>query len=370
MLKRIYVDNYKSLVNFEFQAGPINLLLGPNGAGKSALFDAVQLIRNFVGGEGKVTDLFRRESRTRWQSSSFQTFELDITQDSDGYRYELSIEHDKEGTKARVAYERLWLNSEPLLKFESGEVQLYRDNHSMGPTYPFDWSLSAIASIVSRPDNTRLTWFKKRLGNLLVIRPMPSLMVDESAQEVRLPSARLDDYVSWYRQLSQDQGLAIRLTDELREIMSGFEHFKFEAVGEQHRLLKAIFSTEDGKDLIEYRFGELSDGQRMLIALYTLLHAVQGDELRESTILLDEPENFLALPEIQPWLTSLYMLCQENKTQGFLISHHPEFINYLLATPAATWFERESNRPTRIKPITLETEGGLPVSELVARGWL
>ncbi len=152
--------------------------------------------------------------------------------------------------------------------------------------------------------------------------------------------------------------------------MPGFKHFKFEAVGEKHRLLKAVFSTEGGNGLTEYRFSELSDGQRMLIALYTLLYAVQGDELRESPLLLDEPENFLALPEIQPWLTSLYMLCQENKTQALLISHHPEFINYLLAAPVTTWFERESNRPTRIKPVTRGAEDGLPVSELVARGWL
>jgi ATPase subunit of ABC transporter with duplicated ATPase domains len=204
----------------------------------------------------------------------------------------------------------------------------------------------------------------------MIIRPMPGLIVDESAQEVRLPSTHLENYVSWYRHLSQDQGLAIRLTDELREVMSEFEHFKFEAVGEQHRLLKAVFSTEGGNGLIEYRFGELSDGQRMLIALYTLLHAVQTDELRESTLLLDEPENFLALREIQPWLTALHDLCLEDKTQALLISHHPEFINYLLASPVGYWFDRESNKPTRIKPITADPQDGLSVAELIAMGWL
>jgi len=84
----------------------------------------------------------------------------------------------------------------------------------------------------------------------------------------------------------------------------------------------------------------------------------------------DEPENFLALPEIQPWLLQLYDSCSEGKTQALLISHHPELINYLLASPVGYWFEREANTPVRVKQIVAESNGGLPVSELIARGWL
>ncbi|HBE31624.1 MAG TPA: ATPase, partial [Cyanobacteria bacterium UBA11368] len=84
------------------------------------------------------------------------------------------------------------------------------------------------------------------------------------------------------------------------------------------------------------------------------------------------PENFLALPEIQPWLIQLYDLCSERKLQALLISHHPELINYLLASPIGYWFERQSNAPVRVKAISNEVgeNSGLPVSELIARGWL
>ncbi len=60
----------------------------------------------------------------------------------------------------------------------------------------------------------------------------------------------------------------------------------------------------------------------------------------------------------------------DGETQALLISHHPELINYLLASPVGYWFDRPGAKSTRIKSIRAENNGGLPVSELVARGWL
>ncbi len=36
MIKRLYVDNYKCLVNFELPLQDLTLLLGPNGVGKTS----------------------------------------------------------------------------------------------------------------------------------------------------------------------------------------------------------------------------------------------------------------------------------------------------------------------------------------------
>jgi hypothetical protein len=135
------------------------------------------------------------------------------------------------------------------MKFENGDVHLYRDDHSKGSVYSFDWFLSAIASIFERPDNTRLTWFKKRLSRFVIAQAIPLLMSQDSAREEAHPSFYMENFVSWYRHISQDQGMSFRLTDELREILSGFDHFKFEPVGEKHRLLKVHFRHEDGEDL-------------------------------------------------------------------------------------------------------------------------
>lgn len=63
--------------------------------------------------------------------------------------------------------------------------------------------------------------------------------------------------------------------------------FKFVEAGERHRVLKASFSGGNGDH--DYRFNELSDGQRVLIALYTLIYYARSEDY---TLCIDEPENF------------------------------------------------------------------------------
>ncbi len=84
---------------------------------------------------------------------------------------------------------------------------------------------------------------------------------------------------------------------------------------------------------------------------------------------IDEPENFLALPEIEPWFQALYDRCTDTNQQALIISHHPKLINYLAAS-SGHWFDRDGEGPVRVRPVTDEAETGLPIDELVARGWI
>lgn len=372
MLKRIFIDNYKSLVNFEIQIDNLNLFLGRNGSGKTSVFEVIDKIRRFVCMGQEADKVFPIEHKTRWSTLNYQKFEIEVQGEKGLFKYELSLEHSTIEQKVRVQYERLFYEGNPLLALEEGgEVHLFRDNFSQGPVYPVNWSLSAVGGIPPRHDNTLLTWFKNRIKHFLVLQIIPPMMELESPREVENPSEYLVNFTSWYRYLSQDQGLAFQLMSELKNVLPGFYAFKFEAVGEKHRLLKIAFRNEEEKNVVEYSFDELSDGQRMLISLYTILTLVRLNQDCQYTICLDEPENFLALEEIQPWLTELYDICENGQTQGILISHHPEFIDYLLADQVGFWFDRESNRPSRIKPITIpEDKKGVPLSEIIARGWL
>jgi len=95
------------------------------------------------------------------------------------------------GGRNAIAYK---FGSQPLLKFELGEVQLYRDNHSTGSQYSFDWSQSMIPSLMSRSDNKKLAWFRERMARLIIVKIMPHLMVDESKQEERCLSSKIENH--------------------------------------------------------------------------------------------------------------------------------------------------------------------------------
>lgn len=365
MLKRIYIDNFRCLVNFELTVGSNNLFLGPNGSGKSTVYDVLRRIQTFINGEEKVIGLFFPGDLTRWQTSWTQSFELEIEGHGGIYKYELAIEHNEQQPIAvKVAYERLWFNNKPLLTFEAETVQLHLNNYSESQKYPLAPSQSAFATLPPTLD-ARLTWFKERVKRFIIVQINPMLMTARSEQEETRISANMENFVSWYRYVSQDQGKVFEITKALSDILKGFNNFKFEPLGEQNYLLTLHFSKGNGKTHI-YRFNELSDGQRVLIALYALIYYARSEDY---TLCIDEPENYIALPEIQPWLTLLYDFCSDGELQALLISHHPELIDYL-ASSAGYWFDhRGSSTSTRVKRIT-DNEGGVPISELVARGWL
>jgi ATPase subunit of ABC transporter with duplicated ATPase domains len=86
------------------------------------------------------------------------------------------------------------------------------------------------------------------------------------------------------------------------------------------------------------------------------------------TVFIDEPDNFIALGEIQPWLLDAEEAVEDYDAQLVLISHHPEILNQWAATHGLRFF-REDNGHVRTEKFKTDTNGDLQPSELIARGW-
>jgi hypothetical protein len=94
----------------------------------------------------------------------------------------------------------------------------------------------------------------------------------------------------------------------------------------KHRILQVGFQSENKKDkTLFFDFDRLSDGQKVLLILHTLLVCLQD---MGNTLMMDEPENYVALAEIQPWLMELSDVCGVTIPK-FNISQHPEIIDFL-----------------------------------------
>src|SRR5580700_5493796 len=96
MIERLYLDNIRSFVNFEWRPDRLALLLGANGAGKTALLEAVRALQRFVSGDLSVSEAFPAASRTRWETRAEQTLEVDTRLRAGLYRYRLVVAHDLE----------------------------------------------------------------------------------------------------------------------------------------------------------------------------------------------------------------------------------------------------------------------------------
>jgi len=372
MIESVYIDNYKCFSNTEIDdLQSFNLLIGENGTGKTAVFEVLSLLKDLVIDEEKLDTLLPSTTLTRWETRSNQTFELSIRGNGGLYEYRLEIEHDQDRDLRRINLEQLTYDGNPLFEFEDGDVQLYRDDFSEGPAYPFDWGRSALATIMPGPDNERLSWFKERLADVHTLRIEPFLMGGKSKKEATAPSAGLQNFSSWYRHVSQEYPQRqLQFFEDLEQSIAGFQQLRMASDGGDTRTMELRLQhgskDQDVRSEAKYTFGELSDGQRAIVALYAILRFTIREDV---TLCIDEPENYLALAEIQPWLLELEMACQDEDAQTRLISHHPELID-LLALEKGLWFSRSNVGPVRTHPMDVEEVGDVTVSDFVARGWV
>lgn len=357
MLKRIYVDNFRSLVNFELNLEKVNLFMGGNGSGKSSVFDVLERVRRLVVHGENGSDVLQDETLTRWQSRLAQTIEVEVEIDSRLYTYRLEFLHDP--ILPMVQSEVLSRDHHEVFSRARESVTLHRGTPS---TAIVDVDRSAVALLGKHI--WEVGQFSKWFARLRIAALRPSSMSAWSETESRTPKPDFSDFASWYRYLTQSRGPEMEeARDALRGVMPGFYGLRLQDSGrsEAGRKLVTEWRQPDGKK-ITYTFDELSDGQRALIALYTLLYA-GGDE--PTTIAVDEPDNFVALSEIQPWLGAL---SERPSLQALLISHHPEILN-MHALDAGIVFRRDNGGPTRVERFTADPGETLTPAELIARGW-
>lgn len=371
MIKRLHIDNYRCLVNLDVRFGELALLVGPNGAGKSSILDLLYAVRQLLLGLAHVNDpsIFPARTLTRWQDGTTQVVEIDVDlPDHPSFNYRMEIEHDPVKRLARISLERLMAAQEPLFVSKMGEVQLYRDNHSLGPKYTADWTESALARVAPIPQNRKLTAFLEFMRNITICALNPKVFATDSHAEERVLTTDGANFSSWYRyQLQERTEQAHLLAQELRKVIDGFRSIQMERIGSETRSFLVVCQNQ-GRDY-KLRLDELSDGQRALIALYSLLHL----STETDALLIDEPDNYVALAEIQPWLIALRDAAGAKPRQAVLCSHHPEAIDYL-GVDAGLFLGRE--RTGAIAARTFEdllrsrNESQLKLSEILARGWV
>jgi len=364
MLTRLYIDNFKCFVDFEYHPAARQLILGRNGSGKSSLLEALLLLRQLAAKGDGLDNSFVLLQRTRWLEKAAVTGELEATLDGDRYRYRVVIEPWGDPPQARVQSESVHRNEKPIFEFALDQVSLFNDQSDVLLTYPFIGNRSALAQTPDRKENQSLSRFRRWLNGLYCFKLNPFDMAARAEREDLAPNVNLSNLAAWYRHLLQAEPKNnAALIKSLSESMDCFRFLSLEPVGENVRVLIAEFEDANRKSS-KYAFNELSDGQRSLVCLYVVLHFVLA---KGSTVVIDEPENFLALREIQPWLTAVSDILEESGGQILIISHHPELINQW-APSSGVQFVRDHRGAVQVEPFTT-ADTGLPPAELIARGW-
>jgi energy-coupling factor transporter ATP-binding protein EcfA2 len=359
MLKRVYVDNFGCLVNFEFRPSQVNLLLGRNGSGKTTLLDVLRRLRDVVVFGHRVPDVFPLFTKTQWETRPRQRFEIEIEDADETYAYVLVIEQDPK-TGPRIQEEILSVGGKPLFRLGEGKIHLFGDDHAPGPSFAFQAPYSPLASHASAGSKMRV--FLDFLEKIWIFRLNPWLLMDASStSEQAALTESGSNFPSWYRGLVQAQPeISSSIRDSLKQVLPGFEGFRLPDWGQAGtRLLVAVFSRPAGGPTYVLTLANLSEGQRCLVILYSILHAIAG---RATMLVIDEPDNFVALQEIQPWLNLLRQAIEDQNTQLVVISHNPDVIDYL-AADSAYLFTRPSGDVTVCREFPVDRSQGITASE-------
>ncbi len=375
MIKRIYVENYKCLVDFDLLLQDTTLLLGANGAGKTAVLDVMYGLRKLLAGEVKITDpiAFPPTTLTRWQSHRHQIFGFHAQVGNEAFSYGLRIQHDTNGDSYVAREHLLGENGEVLFECKKGEVQLFRDDGTERPHYRTDWSESALARVIPHPTNTRLTSFLNAFRNTVICTVNPYDIRAESSKEARLLDRYAANFVDWYRHAVQENPrLALAHVEALRSAIPCFDDIHLTQSGLDTRVMTLKFATNpEGSSpsggIYWLLFNELSEGQRALIILYGLLHLSHSGG--GVWLWIDEPDNYLSLREILPWLMAVVEMCENTPSQAVICSHHPEAIDYLGHTQGRI-LRRNVSGASNARRVDPGSAGStLRLSELLARGW-
>jgi predicted ATPase len=366
MLTRLLIENYRCFEQVAIELGPLALLVGPNGAGKSTVFDVLWNIRQLVVAGGSASELFPDATRTRWGRQRVQRFELGFRGPDGDYTYRLTLRHDARTGEGQIEREEILYEQEPLYTFFREDVTLHAQGKSAAHRFPAGSKLSPLSNLPLHVRSKRLDWVTDRLSRIWVFRPVPPKLETLTTRPGDFLERDLSNFASWLLAMQRGRPSIRRtLKQSLRSVLEGLIDYQFPRLGRDTNILMFLFSSPHRRsDFISYTFEELSEGQRALVVLYTLLHAVPD---QATTLCIDEPEEFLAPREIQPWLNRLMDKTEEG-AQALLISHNPGLID-LLAPSAGLLLTRPGGGPVEAQRVP-ESESGLPISELLARGWL
>jgi|SRR5579871_478651 len=364
MLTRIYIDNYRCFEKFELKLKNLSLIMGANGTGKSTIFEVLHKIHQLVGGYTSAAHLFDQSSCTRWSRTATQTFELTFSRGEESYRYHLEIKFGTRGN-AVIATERSFIEGGKYFYQFDGEIALIQEPADSIVIIPAGNNISPLSNLPTKASAPRLRWLVQRIVGMWALRPVPPLIDHVANPKDDYLEPDLRNFASWLYFLASQRPSPLKAIEKtLKETLDGFQRIDFKKEGVRRFLLNLVFKSGRRKP-VEFGFNELSEGQRALVVLWTILHYIPDED---TVLCIDEPESYLALREIQPWLNELMLQAEDGVRQVLLISHHPKVVD-ALASHHGIWLERTPVGPVRALDVGSE-KGGFNVSELIARGWL
>jgi len=372
MVRRVYAHNFRCFQNTEMDIADRRhvLLVGRNGSGKSSLLDIVQSFRLLAFGRNQADEFLPDRSVTALPSSAPQPhpqirLEIDMDIPQCGVAsYSLSLEQPPAFQKMRVAEERLVVDGDNVLERNLASVR-FAGADGKRIEFSLDWHLISLSVIGVPTDDHPIERFRRELRRLVLLRPVPSTMVGEGGAQVAVPDPSCRAFGDWFREtMNAHPGAYEPFRTYLKEALPGFEAAANRSSGLGVWSLEYEFRSNSGGPY-SISFGDLSDGEKCLsVAALTCALAEAAPPI---TVFWDEPDSFVALPEIQRLIVALRRAAR-NDGQFIATSHDAEAIRAFTRENTLILFRSSHSEPSRLRPANDLVAPSDDLADALARG--
>lgn len=361
VIRRLYVNNFRCLENFELKlAGQSSvLLIGRNGSGKTAVGLALEILQRIARGTNRVDALVQPRDFYLGRADAPMRFEIELELKSKTYEYSIAFEFHKRSKELRVLEEKLLVGAEPVYTRAQAEVRLARkvwEHQDEEAHFSIAWHLVALSIIQEQSPLDPLFTFKQGLAHMLILRPIPALIGGESNQDTLEPGLQVADFGAWFSGLLAFAPAAYsKITEYLRQVMPDLIDIKNPMIGKDHRSLVVQFANGQGGESIP--FAELSDGEKCFMICAMALAA--NDAYGPLLCFWDEPDNYLALDEVGHFVLALRRAFQSGG-QFIATSHNPEAIRAFSDENTLLLYRKSHLEATIVRPLSeLQVNGDL-----------
>ncbi|GAB3040685.1 AAA family ATPase [Spirosoma pulveris] len=315
MLKRVSIQNFKSLKDVTLDLQKVNLLIGPNNSGKTNFLKALEFFRF-----GVLQDDVTAEHQSR---------DFRFKRSSDTLSIELILERQDE----EITFLREFVFSDPSSAVDVKSAQIIKNN-----------GVEIARNDQGYPD---IAFLRRALNSLRIYKPDPNKLTQPayfSADEIELKGdcSNLIPFLFYlntnYKRVYQE--LEKNLDKCVRDIVS-FSTPPVKVEGESKLGLKFF-----GKNDENYWAEDVSEGVLYFLALLTIINQPNPPKL----LLLEEPEKGIHPRRIWEVVKFIFQLAEEKDVQVILTTHNEHVVNAFSTMPESVFvFDKDDEGATYVR---------------------
>ncbi|MGA0555535.1 AAA family ATPase [Larkinella sp. VNQ87] len=323
MLKRVSIQNFKSLKDVTLDLQKVNLLIGPNNSGKTNFLKAFSTIEKVVIEKEDI------DYDDHYKKDFSEAVNIHLTYIGEHGEYDHVILD--------------WVDDENIGEFYSVFLGTSKSIDTKKEDMHYEHQLNMVS-------------LYRICGNIILYKPDPNKLdrpapVGRGAQIINADASNLIAFFDYIRDEKPQVFAQIRA--DLNKCVSEFTEINFQSVEPTEELIKIYgpatykrIGLTDGKKGVIYWADELSEGTLYFIALLCIINQPNPPKI----LLLEEPEKGIHPRRIEEIINFIFALAEDKDIQVIMTTHSPVVVDMFKDLPESVFiFDKDDEGATHIK---------------------